>query len=179
MKRTGLIRMGGLAAVVGGVAYTALGLLVPFLEPMFFVLLALGAMAAIATLHTLQRERYGLPGTLASLTVFIGVVLILGSNLGLTGGLPWPLPERISMVGVLVAALGMVALGIATIAARVLPWWCGVALMVGGIGFVGPMLALSWTGFFMGLLAGAAWALVGYAIFRAGTPQTRQASRVR
>jgi drug/metabolite transporter (DMT)-like permease len=179
MKRTSLIRLGGLAAMVGGVAYTALGLLVPFLEPIFFVLLAIAAMVAIAALHALQRERYGLPGTVASLTVFIGVVLILGSNLGFTEGLPWPLPERIFLVGVVVAALGMVALGIATIAARVLPWWCGVALMVGGIGFVGPMLALSWTGFFMGLLAGAAWALVGYAIFRAGTRQTRQASRVR
>lgn len=179
MKRTSLIRIGGLAAMVGGVAYTALSLLVPFLEPMFFVLLALGAMVAIAALHALQRERYGLPGMLASLTVFIGVVVILGSNLGLTGGLPWPLPERISIVGVLVAALGMVALGIATIAARVLPWWCGVALIVGGIGFVGPMLALSWTGFFMGLLAGVAWALVGYALFRAGTRQTQQPSRVR
>jgi hypothetical protein len=90
MKRTSLIRIGGLAAMVGGVAYTALGLLVPFLEPTFFVLLALGAMVAIAALHALQRERYSLPGMLASLTVFIGVVVILGSNLGLTGGSPGP-----------------------------------------------------------------------------------------
>jgi len=146
---------------------------------MFFVLLALGAVVAIAALHALQRERYGLPGTLASLSVFIGVVLILGSNLGLTEGLPWPLPERIFMVGVLVTALGMVALGIATIAARVLPWWCGVALMVGGFAFAGPMLALSWAGFFMGLLAGPAWALVGFAVFRASTRQAQQPSQVR
>jgi hypothetical protein len=179
MKRTSLIRLGGLAGIVGGVAYTALGLLVPFLEPMFFVLLALGAIVAIAALHALQRERYGLPGTLASLTVFIGVVLVLGSNLGFTEGLPWPLPERIFMVGVLIAALGMVALGIATIAARVLPWWCGVALMVGGIGFVGPMLALSWTGFFMGLLAGVPWIVVGYAVFQAAGHRNQQPSRVR
>ena len=179
MKHTSLTRLGGLAAMVGGVAYTALSLLVPFLEPMFFVLLALGAVVAIAALHALQRERYGLPGTLASLSVFIGVVLILGSNLGLTEGLPWPLPERIFMVGVLVTALGMVALGIATIAARVLPWWCGVALMVGGFAFAGPMLALSWAGFFMGLLAGPAWALVGFAVFRASTRQAQQPSQVR
>jgi hypothetical protein len=179
MERNSLIRLGGLAAAVGGVAYTALGLLVPFLEPMFFVLLALGAMVAIPALHALQRERYGVPGTLASLTVLIGVVLMLGSNLGLTEGLPWPLPERIFMVGVLVAALGMVALGIATIAARVLPWWCGVALMVGGLGFVGPMLALSWAGFSIGLLAGVAWAVVGYALLRARARLPEQPSRVR
>jgi hypothetical protein len=164
--------------MVGGVAYTVLGLLVPFLEHMFFVLLALGVMVAIAALHVLQRGRYGLPGTLASLTIFIGVVLILGSNLGFTEGLPWPLPERIFMVGVVVAALGMVALGIATKAARVLPWWCGVALMVGGFGFVGPMLALPWTGFFV-LLAGVAWAVVGYALLRARAHLPEQPSRVR
>jgi drug/metabolite transporter (DMT)-like permease len=179
MERNSLIRLGGIAAMVGGVAYTVLGLLVPFLEPMFFVLLALGAMVATVALHVLHRERYGLPGTLASLTVIIGVVLILGSNLGLTEGLPWPLPERIFMVGVLAAALGMVALGIATIVARLLPWWCGVALLVGGFGFVGPVLALSWSGFFMGLLAGVAWAVVGYALLRAGLRLSEQPSRVR
>jgi hydrogenase/urease accessory protein HupE len=64
MNRTGLIRLGGLAAMVGGIVYTALGLLVPFLEPMSFALLALGAMVATAALHVLQKERYGLPGTL-------------------------------------------------------------------------------------------------------------------
>jgi hypothetical protein len=179
MKRTSLIRLGGLAAMVGGVAYTALGLLVPFLEPIFFVLLAIAAMVAIAALHALQRERYGLPGTLASLTVFIGVVLILGSNLGFTEGLPWPLPERIFLVGVVVAALGMVALGIATVAARVLPWWCGAALMVGGFGFLGPVLALSWTGFYMVLLGGVAWAVVGYALLRARARLPERPARVR
>jgi hypothetical protein len=179
MKRTDLIRLGGLAAMVGGVAYTALGLLAPFLEPMFFVLLVLGAMVAIVTLHTLQREHYGLSGMLASLTVLIGVVLILGSSLGLTEGLPWPLPERIFMVGALVAALGMVAVGIATIAARLLPWWCGIALMVGGFGFLGPMLALSWIGFSIGLIGGVGWVVVGYALLRAASRLSEQPSRVR
>ena len=179
MSRTGLIRLAALAAMVGGVAYTGLGLLIPFLEPMYFVLLALGAMVAIVALHALQRERYGLPGKLSSLSVFLGVVLALGSNLGLTEGLPWPIPERIWMVSVLVAVLGMVALGIATMAAGVLPWWCGVGLIVGGFGFAGPMLVLSWIGFVMGLLAGVAWAVVGYALLRAGAPQSEQPSRVR
>jgi hypothetical protein len=114
-----------------------------------------------------------------SLTVFIGVVLIFSSNLGFTEGLPWPLPERIFMVGALVAASGMVALGIATIAAPVLPWWCGAALIVGGFGFVGPMLVLSGTGFLTGLLAGVAWAVVGYALLRAASHHAQQPSRVR
>ena len=161
--------------MVGGVAYTALSLLVPFLEPMFFVLLALAAMVAIAALRALQRERYGLSGTLASLTVVIGVVLILGSNLGFTEALPWPLPEGILVVGVVVAPLGMVTLGIATITARVLPWWCGAALIVGGFGLVGQVLV----GSFTNLLGGVAWAVVGYALLRARAPLPEQPSRVR
>jgi hypothetical protein len=179
ISSSNLIRLGGLAAVVGGIVYAALTLLIPFLEPMFFSLLGLGIMVAVAALHLLHRERYGLPGTLASLTIFIGVVLILGSNLGFTEGLPWPLPERIFMVGVVVGALGMVALAIATITARVLPWWCGAALMVGGFGFAGSVLALSWTGFFLGLLVGVAWAVVGYAILRARVRLPEHPSRVR
>ena len=175
MKRTSLTRLGGLAAIVGGVAYTALSLLVPFLEPMFFVLLAIAALVAVAALHVLQRERYGLPGTLASVSVVIGVVLVLVSNLGFTEGLPWPLPEAIFLVGVVVAPLGMVALGIATIAARVLPWWCGAALIVGGFGLVGSVLV----GFFTNLLGGVAWTVVGYALVRVAPRQVQQPSRVR
>ena len=175
MNHSGLTRLGGLAAIVGGSAYTALSLLVPFLEPMFFVLLALAVLVAVAALYALQRERYGLPGTLASLTVFIGVVLILSSNLGFTEGLPWPLPEIIFTVSAVVAPLGMVALGISTIAARVLPWWCGAALIVGGFGLVGAVLV----GFFTNLLGGVAWAVVGYALLRAAARLPQQPSRVR
>ena len=98
------------------------------------------------------------------------------SNLGFTEGLPWPLPERIFAVGQFAAALGMVALGTAIVAARVLPWWCGAALVVGGLGLVSQIMVVGWTGFFTGLLAGVAWALVGYAVFREGA---RRAASVR
>ncbi len=86
MANSGLIRLGGLAAMVGGVVYTTLGLLVPFLAPLFFYLLVLGATAALVALHILQRGRYGLPGALASLTTFVGLAVIVVSNLGLTEG---------------------------------------------------------------------------------------------
>ncbi len=179
MATSGLIRLGGLAAMVGGVVYTALGLLVPFLAPLLFSLLVLGATAAIAALHVLQRGRYGLPGALASLTAFVGLAVIIVSNLGLTEGLPWPLPERIFVVGQFTAALGMVALGTAVVAARVLPWWCGAALVVGGLGLISQIIVVGWMGFFTGLLAGVAWALVGYSVFRVGARQAQQPPRVR
>ncbi len=168
--------MGGLAAILGGVAYTAVGLLVPFLQSLLFILLAPGTMATIAALHVLQKERYGLLGALASLTAFISVALVLVSSLGVTDGLPWPIPERIFTVGSLVVAVSMLALGVVTIAARELPRWCGASLVIGGIIFAGwlvvPMGYL-WT------LEGVAWALVGYAVFRAAGRVSERPSRVR
>jgi hypothetical protein len=87
MKRTVLIRLGGLAAMVGGIAATTLGLLyvlhardvtLGFTEkalqkghyetPVLTIVLV-GVLPAIAILHALQRGRYGSPGTLASLAV--------------------------------------------------------------------------------------------------------------
>ena len=84
----------GLAAIVGGVASAALYVLgtliylyspsseedIPpilnYMEPIYLLLLLVGALAAIAGVHALQRERYGLWGAAASLIAFIGVTLI-------------------------------------------------------------------------------------------------------
>ena len=79
MKRTSLIRLGGLAAIVGGVVYAGVALLTGpyFVEYLYYmseigygfiaVLLPLGAMAAIAALHLLHRESYGRAGAAVSL----------------------------------------------------------------------------------------------------------------
>ena len=93
MRRTVLIRLGGLAAIVGGAGYAMFGLVIllrapnlpegiSFLQSVLDVLLVLGATAAIVALHALQRERYGWTGTVASLTAFTGVALILVGALG-------------------------------------------------------------------------------------------------
>ena len=211
--------MGGLAAMLGGIAYVVQGFLAPPLVRLLvsaddvrmdpalkeegippervipggriiedvnivsFVLLLLGAMAAIAALHALQRdlygpgawERYGL-GVLASLTALVGIALILVGDLGDIGGLRYqvlaglrPVAMNLFLIGLLVATIGILALGVATIAARKLPWWCGAALIAGS-----PPIAL-----FLGPLMGAPWALVGYAVLRAGGRRTQRPSRVR
>ncbi len=166
MNRTSLIRLGGFAAIVGGVAYT-LGTLVCFLQQYCYtpwggstVALTLGAMAAIAALHALQREHYGLPGALASLTAFAGAVLFL------VGGLE----SGVGIAGASVATVSLVVLGILTITAGALPWWCGASLIVGS-----PLLVF----FFGTLVTGVAWVLVGFAVFRAATRLPEQPSRVR
>jgi hypothetical protein len=174
MKRTGLIRLGGLATMVGAVSSYA-----TIWSPEWLSILQLSVMVfpAIAALHALQRERYGLPGALASLASFVGLVLIFVS---------WPLQLKTLLflnVGVVLATVGLLALGLITITERVLPWWCGAALIVGsplgaalGMVFLWP-LGLDETAFILPL--GMGWMLVGFAIFRAGARQTERPSRVR
>lgn len=190
MNRTDLIRLGELAAIVGGVANVTLGLVVwlcipncprslVYVLPAFFVLLVFGAMAAIAALHLLQRERYGLLGTLAFLLAFVSVAmifvgelrsLVIGVSQGSLGAAAasWPF-----IIGLLVATVGLPAYAAVTITAGELPWWCGAALLAGS-----PLVGLFLYIFFDSLL-GVPWLVVGYAIFRAGTRQTQQPSRVR
>ncbi len=187
MKRTGLIRLGGLAAMVGGIALVTLGLVIwlcipncprslGYITSVFFALLMLGALAAIAALHLLQRERYGLLGTLAFLTSLIGVAMIFVDQLR-----PLISPDAAAFswlffIGFLVATVGIIVYGVVTKNAGVVPWWCGIALMAGS-----PLI-----GFFLylfspveDLLVGVPWIVVGFAVFRAAGRQTQQPPRVR
>ena len=90
MSTSDLIRWGGLAGVVAGVAYLLTGIINLFApqSPVFisfsdylieilFVVGLVGTMGAIAGLHNLQRERYGRTGAAGSLTAFVGFALLL------------------------------------------------------------------------------------------------------
>src|SRR5215210_8973352 len=92
MTRTSLIRLGGLVSIVGGASYATLGFVTWLCTPncprnsgyvvlAFFVLLVFGAMVALASLHAIQRQRYGLLGTLVVLVAFVGVAMIFVSEL--------------------------------------------------------------------------------------------------
>ena len=191
MTRTSLIRLGGLVSMVSGVSYATLGFMTWLCTPncprssgyvvlAFFVLLVFGAMVALASLHAIQRERYGLLGTLAFLVAIVGVAMIFVSEsrslilvlwLGSpgAGGVSW-----LFIIGLLVATVGLIAYGVATITATVLPWWCGVALIAGSP-FVGLFLYL-----FSPVeesLLGVPWVLVGFGIFRAATHLPEHPSR--
>ena len=200
MKRTDLVRLGGLAAMVSGIAATTLGLLYVLqargvtldstekalqkghYETPVSTILLVGVLAAVAALHVLQRERYDRQGALASVVAFAGLVLI---------PLGWLMPliavaAPLVIMGVLAASAGIVGLGIVSMKAGVLPRWCGAAVVAGsppvvGIEFVFASLLvaasilpgeIAWT------LAGVPWAIVGYALFRAGGQRTQQPSRV-
>lgn len=199
MKRGGLIRLGGLAAMLGGVVYAGVGLIEERLAEYLYyvgnigggfvaVLLPLGAMAAIAALHALHRERYGLRGALVSLTAFVGLALATGA---LTVGVISTSPALDSLfnallIGLLVATVGLALLGGLTIATGILPWWCGVALIAGSPAGVFltmmPSAALGGTvplGGAFQALGGVPWVLVGFALFRAAGRRPQEPSGVR
>ena len=168
MSSSSLIRLGGLIALVSGVVYAASGLTtlpmvsglsrsVTVVENVLFVLMLVAAMASVVALHVLhkdlRRDSYGPLGVLASVTVVAGMVLLL-------------VGEAAIYLALLLVTGGLVALAVVTMGAGMVSRWCGVALIGGN-----PVLVLlgeAW----MAMLVGAAWAVVGYYVFRA-------ASRVR
>ncbi len=182
--------------MVGGVVYAGVGLieerLVEYLYYMgnigfgyIAILLPLGAMAAIAALHVLHRERYGWAGAVVSLTAFVGLALATGA---LTVGVVSTSPDLDSqfialLTGLLVATVGIVLLGALSVSAQILPRWCGVALMAGSpVGVFITMIlaaALELEGAFalggaVQALGGVPRVLVGLAIFRAAGRQSEQ-----
>jgi len=195
VQRTGVIRLGGLTAMAGGLAATTLGSLhvlqassVSFnfteealqkghYENPVATMLLVGVLAAIATLHVIQKGHYGKLGLFTSVAAFAGVAMVVVG--GFAGELaPTTTSVAIALLvgGASAASVGIAGLGVVTISAGVLPQWCGIALIAGsplGVGtlfmFSTPLVTarilpgeIGWA------LAGIPWALVGYAIFRAG-----------
>lgn len=129
------IRLGGLAAALGGAVYAGMVLVADpyWLEHLYYVntigygfvavLQPLGAMAAIAALHALQGRRYGRSEAYFSVVSIVGLALVVGA---LTVGVvvlsyPSELLTLLILIGLLVASVGIAALGVQTIAAGVLP----------------------------------------------------------
>lgn len=192
-----LVRLGGLAAMVGGVASTALGSLAtlppgylptgPSVEravqkgsyevPVLFLLL-LGAIAAMAALHALQRGRYGSRGAVAALSSIIGLTMmvvgyLVGERSGVIATTVMFLIIAVLFIGLVVSTVGIVFLGATTISAKVLPPWCGISLIAGN-----PTFELLFY-LFSPWLTGLPWVLVGYGVFRAAGRRTGRPSRVR
>ena len=193
-----LIRLGGVAAMVSGALYVSADLLnllgggalwrsyygfLPGGGSPFFNALLVGAMAAtlaIAALYALRRDISGVLGTLSSVAAFVGVALTLWGELG---------SPVAAVLGLLVESVGVLALGLVTIAVGGLAWWCGVALIVWGwalvflllvfllllpmMGVLAPPFPVSWGG----VLAGVSWIVVGFGVFRAARGRTEQPQR--
>ena len=203
MSSSNRIRLGGLAAIVGGVIYVLSGLggLAPIVGGVIggaiyglsavvpgelsSVLFLLSVMAVIVALHLRQRERYGWRGTLGFPTALAGLALTLGAIIDLFFiRVKFPILADLLVpllvgVGMLVATIGILALGGLTLDAGVLPTWCGAALIAGnplwGIALLvvgGPHYDAHW-------LIAVPWVVVGFAVFRAARRRTERRPRVR
>jgi hypothetical protein len=188
MASLGLIRWGGLAAMLDGILWIAddLGgrlspdpddwdcnssydLVTNAIDSAAFLVL----LVALVGLHARQRERYGPLGTAGFFAAFAGAAMVGVANpaehcLGLA-----ILGIFVYLPGVLLLSIGVLLLGIATVMAGVLPRWCGVALIVG-------MLAM-----FLGaedggmIVFGLAWLLLGYVLWSQRGVSVEQPPRVR
>ena len=187
MTSSNLLRWGGLAALIGGVLYVLTGimsLLAPqeevfdsftdyFIE-VLFILALVGTLMAIAGVHVLQRGRYGRLGAAGSLTAFVGHALLLVAAAATTIAGREAL-DMVFFLGSLAALVGLVLLGATTLRARVLPWWCGVLLIVGLPLSVVLDVTARGSG---GILLGMVWALVGYALLATGGASDQRPARV-
>ena len=141
MSPSDLIRWGGLAAMLAGVAWVISGILAivyqgehtpgtfaDYLVEGTFAAGLLLTVVGMVSLHALQKENYGRIGRAGFYTVIVSsVAQILGLVVLLAGSeaLVWLL--SIGSLGVLV---GFALYGAATLQARVLPRWCGVAFII-------------------------------------------------
>lgn len=179
MASSGLIRWGAIGFMLGGVTWLVLGLSARFgylqaipgrPDVWLFVVAHLFTVAGLVGLHTLQKESYGLLGQAGFYSALAAIAArILGAVVFLAGSsaLEWiSLPATLSML------VGLVLYGVATLRARVLPRWYGLALIVS----MPVSLPLSVYGT---ALFGLILVVLGYGLWLHRGAATGQPSRVR
>jgi hypothetical protein len=187
MSSSDLIRWGKLAGVAAGVLYVLsaiISLFAPqqrvfdsfsdYLIEILFVVALAGTLVTVVGLHALQSGRYGSLGAIGSLIAFVGYALLFVAAAATTLAGREAL-DAVFPIGVLAILVGSVLLGAMTLRTRVLPWWCGVLLIVGFPLTIPLDVAISGAG---GIALGVVWASVGFALPSHGSASVQQPSRV-
>ena len=184
-----IVRWGGWAGVVAAVMYVLAGILIltapaqrvfsSISEHLIEIILVVAfavTLVVIAGLHGLQRRRYGRLGAAGSLITFSGyaLIVVVSAVTILVGG---EALFTVRLIGALAILIGSVLLGAMTLRARVLPWWCGVLLIVGFP--LGGVLDENVARGSEGIVFGIVWGLVGYALLSSSRPLDQQHARVR
>jgi hypothetical protein len=179
MAAPGPIRWGAIGFVLSGVVWFVLGLsaLLGYLQAIpgredvvLFLVAHLLLAVGLVGLHTLQKNNYGLLGQVGFYVALAAVAArTSGAAVFLAGSLAL---EWISFPGTLGLLVGFVLYGIATVQARVLPRWYGLALIV-ALPVTLP-LAVYGTALF-----GLILVVLGYVLWLRRGATTEQPSRVR
>ena len=184
-----IVRWGGWAGVVAAVMYVLAGILIltapaqrifssisEHLIEIILVVAFVVTLVVIAGLHGLQRRRYGLWGAAGSLITFSGYALIVVVS-AVTIRVGGEAQFTVRSIGALAILIGSVLLGAMTLHARVLPWWCGVLLIVGFP--LGAVLDENVARGSEDIVFGIVWGLVGYALLSSSRPLDPHHARVR
>ena len=180
MGSSGLVRWGAIGLMLGGVSWVVLGLSAVFgylqaipgrEDVVLFVIALLFTAAGLVGLHTLQRASYGLLGQAGFYIALVAIAgRILGAVVFLAGSsaLEW-----VSMPATLSMLVGFVLYGVATVRARVLPRWYGLALIVS------MPVSLYLATYYGTVLFGLILVVLGYVLWLRRRIATEQPSRVR
>jgi hypothetical protein len=186
-----VVRWGGLAGVVAAVMWVLMAILIillampqrvslnSFSDYLLQIVLLVaygGTLVAILGLHTLHSGsgRYGRLGAAGSLLTFIGyaIVFVVIMVSILEGGATLLTVRLAAATAVLI---GSILLGAMVIRARIIPWWCGVLLIIAfPLGDVSNAVLEGSEGVLLGIL----WGLVGYALLSQSGTVAEQPSRV-
>ena len=186
---SGIARLSGWAGVLAAVMYLLAGILALaapsqgifdsfsdyYLIGIILVVALAVTLVVIAGLHGSQRGSYGRLGAAGSLITFIGYALIVVvAGVGLLVGDEAFFAVR--LIAALAVLTGSVLVGAMTLRARVLPWWCGVLLIVGfPLGDIFDEIVSRGS---EGIVFGIVWGLVGYALLSSNSAPNRQSVRV-
>jgi hypothetical protein len=184
-----LVRWGGLAGVVSGMMFVLaaiVNLIAPHHRGVFnsfsdylYQLLAVVAftltLVAIAGLHALHggNARYGRSGAAGALVAFVGYALIamITAASMLVGA---EALQSVRLVSAAAVLIGSILLGAMAIRARVVPWWCGVLIIVGfPLGDISNAVVRGGEVIVLGIV----WGLVGYALLSQRSMGAGQPSR--
>jgi hypothetical protein len=145
-----------------------------YLHQVIVLMAYAGALVAVVGLHALQSPsgRYGRLGAVGSLLTFIGYsIMFVVSAISTVQGAQALLTVRLT--GGVAVLVGSILLGAMTIRARVVPWWCGVLLIVAfPLGDFSNAVVRGGEGILLGLL----WGSVGYALLRGSLHTPSQSS---
>src|SRR5215210_8193927 len=166
-----LARWGALGALLAGVAWivsfvaslvvtgesSVLGLPSFYLIEGIIVLALVGTLLGLLGLHARQTTSYGVLGTVGFLAALLGTALLL-ANVVFIHAAGRDVLDLLLEIGLAGMLFGFVLLGVATLRARGLPRWCGVALIA-----VLPVFVIlgDYGG---GLVFGLVWLALGYAL---------------